>query len=269
MALHPQRKIIFIITLLTAIISMLLFGIALIKGWFGPSSGVGAVFCESTRDWLIKQQSNTLSNIGFIVIGIITGWQLSGNQFSHNANTLTRTLFLPAFFSSFIVLLGPGSMAMHATETALGGFFDMLSMYLIASFTSAYAIQRFFAKGALLFVATFAVVLAICLWANFQHYEIIFGFFGNTAFAFFITVTCIFEFLNQYLRNIQREFKWGLASLALVLIALGIWNLSKNGSDYCDPYSPVQGHAIWHLLDAGSVYCLFRFYVSEHSPTQS
>ncbi|MEP6663038.1 MAG: hypothetical protein ABJC04_05170, partial [Verrucomicrobiota bacterium] len=47
-------------------------------------------------------------------------------------------------------------------------------------------------------------------------------------------------------------------------VALVFWNLWQTKSPLCDPHSLMQGHAVWHLLDALSLFFLFRFYVSEH-----
>ncbi|GIV33086.1 MAG: hypothetical protein KatS3mg031_0621 [Chitinophagales bacterium] len=66
-----QRKPIFFTALFTAIVSLLLFFVALWNGWFGPSSGVGAVFCEASRDGLVKQPANTWSNLAFVVAGLL------------------------------------------------------------------------------------------------------------------------------------------------------------------------------------------------------
>ena len=54
-----------------------------------------------------------------------------------------------------------------------------------------------------------------------------------------------------------------LSSLSIIL-AFVIWNVSLTGCPLCDPYSVIQGHAVWHLLCAVSLYCLFRYYVSEN-----
>ncbi|MDZ4845742.1 MAG: ceramidase domain-containing protein [Chitinophagales bacterium] len=258
-----SRKIIFPITLLTAILSVLLFAVAVVNGWFGQEGGIGDVFCEASRPGYIKQPANTFSNIGFIVAGLIIAWQLSSGRFSQNKNSFTRTIFYGAFFSCLAVLLGPGSMALHATTAKIGGFFDMLSMYLIASFVLAYSMQRSFLWKPLQFTLVFLSTLAICLWANFQEYEIIFSFFGNTAFAFFITLTIVFEGLNMYTRKMKLNKVWGYVSLLSLLTAFVIWNLSRTDAPFCDPSSLVQGHGIWHLLCAFSVYSLFRMYVSE------
>lgn len=259
-----KNKYIFIVTLSVAAVSMGLFFVALVNGWFGAATGAGCRFCEASRPGLIKQPANTWSNLGFVVAGLTMAWQLSAGTFRNN-NSITRNAFYGTALSCLAVLLGPGSMAMHATTASSGGFFDMLSMYLVASFMVAYAAQRFFDWKFWHFALMFLLVLTTCLWANFQHYQIIFSFFGNLAFAFFITLGVILELLNRYVRKKHHSSFWGWGALATLILAFIIWNVSKTGSPLCYPYSPIQGHAIWHLLDAAAVYGLFRFYASEQT----
>jgi hypothetical protein len=172
-------------------------------------------------------------------------------------------VFYAAFFSCIVVLLGPGSMAMHATQTSVGGFFDMLSMYLIASFMTAFSILRFFNLKPFHFVIIFSIVLAISIYGNFQNIHFILNHFGSAVFGFFIIVAIVFELLNVYVKKMSHNKTWGVAALTCLLTAFTIWNLSLNDAPFCDPSSIVQGHAIWHILDAVAAYCLFRHYVSE------
>lgn len=264
--MQNSKSRIFLTTLIFTIAAMALFFIALINGWFGEArwgSGAGE-FCERFRPGLIKQPANTWSNLGFITAGLVMAWQLSRGVFDANRNNFTSGIFYATFFSCLAVSLGPGSMAMHASGGNLGGFFDMLSMYLVASFTLSYALERFFTWKPWQFFVSFTIVLISCLWADRQHYHILFGFFGDFIFFLYISVTIIFEALNTYVRKLSHNVKWGFASLGAILLAFGIWGLSTTDGIWCNPDSLIQGHAIWHLLDAVSVYCLFRFYVSEH-----
>ena len=59
----------------------------------------------------------------------------------------------------------------------------------------------------------------------------------------------------------RRGYAYG--SLAAILTAFVIWNATRTW--LCDPYSLIQGHAIWHLLDAVSAYLLYRYYASEET----
>ncbi len=259
------RKHIFSITLGISIALLTLFFLAVIYGWLGEWEHVGSEFCEASRSGLIKQPANTWSNIGFIIVGLTIAWQLSRGTFQSNKNIFTQSSFTAIFFASLAVFLGPGSMAMHATETRAGGFLDMLSMYLVAAFITAYSVQRFFRLNAFSFSLIFLFIVGTCVSVQNLPYQIpLVGFFGNFIFGCFIFITVIFEALNSFVRKSTCEIKWGILSISTLLLAFLIWNLERNFDAFCNPHSLIQGHAIWHLLDALAVYFLFRFYVSEH-----
>jgi hypothetical protein len=257
---------VFPVTLVIAIALVVLFFLALFNSWFGVSTSVGAEFCEASRPGLIKQPANTWSNVGFITAGLLIAWQVSSGRFKAFRNVFTQSNFTAIFFSTLAVFLGPASMAMHATETEIGGNLDMLSMYLMAGFTTAYAIQRFFRLGSLPFTLIFSavVILCVCVQDLPLHMPLL-HYFGDFMFGFFVTLTILFELLNSFVRKMDHDIKWALLSFGSLMLAFGIWNMWLNDGPLCDPHSLIQGHAIWHLLDALAVYFLFRFYVSEHT----
>lgn len=265
-----NRRIIFTIALSVALLSFVVFMVALVNSWMGPATGVGGDFCEASHAGLIKQPANTWSNLGFIFVGLSVAWQLSAGKFNHNKNTITQSAFYGTFFACVIILLGPGSMAMHATEASVGGWFDMLSMYLIASFTFAYAVERFYSLSKTWFFALYVAALFTCLYVQELPYHVpVVGFIGNFIFAVLISLTVIFEMLNNFVRKFEQEKKYGFLSLGSLILAFIIWNLWKNDSYMCDPQSLIQGHAIWHILDAVAAYFLFRYYASEHNSNLS
>jgi hypothetical protein len=47
-------------------------------------------------------------------------------------------------------------------------------------------------------------------------------------------------------------------------VAFTIWNLDQHGL-VCSPQSLIQGHAVWHLLGATSLWCTFLYYRSERA----
>jgi hypothetical protein len=256
--------LIFIFTVLTALISLNLFFVALTRGWFGQYAGAGSGFCECMRPGLIKQPANTWSNLGFVAAGLAMAWSLARGRFDANRNALTRSAFTATFFSCLVVLLGPGSMAMHASGTKLGGFFDVLSMYLVDGFMVAYSARRLFRLTTVHFVLVFFDVLGTCLLADRHKGHVIYYFgLGNIAFGFFILLTVVFESFTIFVRKPRHSPGWAFASVGAIALAFFIWNMSRTGNPWCVPDSLIQGHAAWHLLDAVSVYCLFRYYVSE------
>lgn len=260
-----RTPLMFIIPLIVAIISFGGLMLVVFNGWFGPSQNVGGNFCE-VSDGLIKQRANTWSNLGFICAGLTIGWLMMRGRFAEYHNAFTSSNFTPIFFASLAVFLGPASMAMHATLTQIGGDLDMLSMYLVAAFMTGYAMQRFFRWGALQFTVVFVLVILLCEWAGTFHQHIfLVHYAGNAAFGFFIILASVFEMMNTYIRKFTIEKRWGYYALGSLITAFIIWNFWTNDSPLCDPKSWIQGHAIWHLLDALAVFFLFRFYVSEQS----
>ena len=262
--MQPNRKLIFIIPLLVAIISLALFFMAVANHWFGEDVGAGANFCEHSSG-LIKQPVNTFSNFAFVIVGLLIGWDQAHGRFSKNANIITQSRFVAGFYATLAVLLGPGSMAMHATMSAAGGFLDMLSMYLMASFIFTFAMVRSFRWGALSFLIIFSISLAILLYINQLNYEVPFvGFIGSFFFGVFLIMAAIIELINYFIRKIQIDVRFGFASILLMALALFIWKMSFSGNIWCSPTSLIQGHGIWHILCAIAVYTLYRYYVSEN-----
>jgi hypothetical protein len=152
-------------------------------------------------------------------------------------------------------------MAMHATETPLGGCLDLLSMYMVSAFLTAYAVWRYFRWHRIWFLLLFGLVVALCFYVQDLHYSMpLMSNFGDFVFGLFIAVGALFETFNKFVRKSDQDFKWGALSLALLLIAFLIWNLSL---DLAPSRSLLQGHAIWHLLCAVAAYCLFKYYASE------
>jgi hypothetical protein len=56
-----------------------------------------------------------------------------------------------------------------------------------------------------------------------------------------------------------------LAGIVTKAIAFTIWNLDQHGT-LCAPNNLLQGHAIWHLLGATSLWFTFLYYRSEQVP---
>lgn len=242
---------------IVAVISLMawaLLGWAVWQGWLGPPAGRGAEFCEATRTGLIKQPVNAASNLGFTIAALAIAVSVAGST-THQRTTLTS-------FAVIVALLGPGSAAMHASETAVGGHLDLLSMYLLASFAAAYALVRSgrlsTLRGGWLFVAFVAaceLIGAIPVALPVIMHP------GNAAFALLLLTTVAIE--AGMIRRNETEWRWGLASVGTLLLAFAVWNLAKDGSPWCSPYSIVQGHGIWHLLDALAAYFLARHYLAD------
>lgn len=254
---------IFLKTLILAILLHVLVFIAIYFGAFGPFAEVGGNFCEAAREGLIKQPANTFSNVAFALFGLLAAYQLSEKKFT-GSNALTTSAFVAIFFTSLMVALSPGSMAMHATEAYMGGYFDMLSMYLIAAFICTYALERLFFMSKAKFIGVFILVLVICHIFHFLPYQFpLVGFGGNFIFGVFLIIGLAAELLNHYKNKTSVNIKWGYAGIFVFILSFMIWFTGRDAHPWCHPYSFIQAHALWHILDATALYLIFRFYVSE------
>jgi len=58
------------------------------------------------------------------------------------------------------------------------------------------------------------------------------------------------------------RIEWFYAGFALFATAFLIWGLDISKT-ICNPHSPLQGHAVWHLLGAVAAGFLYLYYASE------
>ncbi|MET0766602.1 MAG: ceramidase domain-containing protein [Aeromicrobium sp.] len=252
------------ISAVVAVVSTGLLVLAAGAGWLGPDVGRGDNFCEAARAGWVKQPANSFSNLGFVVAGLLIGWH-AGRPDRLGA-VLPRNPGLATAYACVVVLLGPASAAMHATQAEAGGELDLLSMYLVASFAAAYALMRWVGQGRLFFAQLFSIFVAGCELVGLYDGRVpVVDQAGNVAFAALLLTAVVLEVRLWRRRRggVRTDLRWGAGSLGAILLAFAIWNVTK--SAWCDPDSLVQGHAIWHLLDALSAYLLFRLWASERS----
>ena len=251
-----------VVALLTAVTSIALLALAIGQGWLGPDTGRGAWFCEAARDGLVLQPANTFSNAGFVIAGLLVAWQAGFRD--RLGDVLPTRPGLATAYGAVVVLLGPASSAMHATQSAAGETLDLTSMYLVSSFAAGYALTRWLRRDRVFFWQVFLLSVAACelIGRVSQHVPVVVQS-GNVGFAALLVTAVVLE-VRLWRRGPERtRLAWGAAAVGTLLLAFTIWNLDQHG--WCDPHSLVQGHAIWHVLCAVSAWMLFRLWASERA----
>jgi Ceramidase len=253
------------LTAAAAVVSSGALVLAVGAGWLGPDVSRGDNFCEAARSGWVKQPSNAFSNLGFVVAGLLVAWR--AGRADQLGDVLPRHPGTATTYACVVVLLGPASAAMHATQAAAGGHLDLLSMYLVASFAAAYALMRWVGQGRLFLAQVFSLFVAGCELVGLYSREVpVVTYAGNLAFAVLLLTAVVVELLLWRRAAVgtglpRADLRWGAAALGSILLAFAIWNVTK--SVWCDPRSLLQGHAVWHLLCAVAAYLLFRLWASE------
>lgn len=125
--------------LATALGSLVVFAVLFIVGgsvgWWEPAANeqvIGEIsrWCERVGGGLLREPSNTLGNLGFVVAGLSMLVVLARDT---QAGTPRTNRFIgnqpvALLYASAAVFLGPGSMVMHGSHTFFGAWIDNVSM---------------------------------------------------------------------------------------------------------------------------------------------
>ena len=253
-----------VVTALAVALAIALLVAAGRGGWTGVEDSclvAGQCFCELDRGGLVRQPANTASNLGFVAVGLAIAWSL-GRERSRGAlprpgNPMTETRFYPGFYALLTALLGPGSMALHASLTRWGSVLDLVSMNVFIGFVFAYALVRWRGLGIGAFVATFVLLNAVLLAIKLIHGH------GSTAFGVVAVASLAIEVRIRREGRTEGDAAPLAAAAGVFLFSFAVWLGSHNDGPLCDPGSWLQGHAVWHLGCACSTALLYLYMRSQ------
>jgi hypothetical protein len=239
-------------------------------GWPGEPNGCREqmrpnCFCERPRLQGVAQPANTWSNLGFVAAGVGIALAVDRRRgrgpstHAARSNPMTEGFFHPTLYAIVVALLGPGSMALHATLTRWGGQLDVMSMYLFIAFVSSYGLMRAYSLGRGAFVAIYGVQLLVLAWTKFRL-PVDSNFVFGAMIAVAIATDRVFAIRRP---DLVVDRRWLLLAAGLFGTAFAIWIPSRSAGPLCDPDSLIQGHAIWHLLCAGATLAIYGYLCSE------
>lgn len=221
---------------------------------------VDLCYCEALRDGMIRQPSNALSGLAFPIAGIAMLWRTPTIQAGARAR-FHRDKRVHMVWALTCILLGPASIAFHATFLMLPGLFDNLAMLFWMSLFTSYHVGRAldwrgiyilggFAAMTVAFFGAAVTALVVAPHANGPHLvtEIAAG-------------AALLSPLIPYLRHGfpgWRSERWLAASIGCFGLAFLTFVRSQTGGAWCSPGSWLQGHAAWHVLSVGSVWLAFE-----------
>ena len=191
--------------------------------------GEASRWCERVSDGWFREPVNTLSNFGFVVIGLIIFWIIS------NENTSKDNLFfgvtgITLIYATAAVYLGPGSMLMHATNTEWGGWADNLSMVMYIVIPWLYNISLMAKWSIKKFAITYFVIIisyAVLRWLYGWGLGIGFNLFGTSIGLWFIS-----EALYRFWSPAFRFLSGFLGFFVMFLFGTSPLDIFNNISDY-------------------------------------
>lgn len=233
----------------------------------GPDECIrlGDCYCEAIGPGIAAQPANSWSNLGFTAVGLLV--LLDAGRRRMGTSRISVEDRYAVLYGAVGVFLGFGSFAFHGSLRAWGGYLDVISMHAFLAFMLAYDLARIHDRAWRWFLAWFSALLTafsvLVLVLPPEH--------GKTLFAVLVGVTLLGEAAVSYpalrpwapTRIDARRMPWFWAGLGVFAAAFVVWNLSRTVGPWCDPASPIQGHALWHLLSAVSVGCFYRYLCSE------
>lgn len=204
-------------------------------------------FCENLLCGSIRQPANTISNAAFIICGLIL---MKSERKQGNFNF--DSYYLMAIAS---IMIGITSGVYHASMTFFWQFFDVSSMFMLILIALTFNFIRLKWIKSSMYIPTYLGMLLFSM----MLMLLIKGKSGEYIFGVEVTLTILTEYLifKSGAKVIFRPF---LQAIGIFLLSFLIWNGDIRGW-WCDPDNHyIQGHAIWHVLNAVAIWYLYKFY---------
>jgi hypothetical protein len=218
-------------------------------------------FCEAIHTGAVAQPANTWSSFGFVLIGLLIIRQSAEDSHLRKTNLMTRQRAHPRLFGATLILIGLGSAFYHASLTFVGQFFDLMGMYLAASFIVLYNHSRLSPLTGRSFVMAYLLINTILAVTLIQYPTL-----RRYIFGLMILATLVPEYRLRAQKTVMINSRLLQVAWGTLLLAFAVWVLDLT-KILCNPTSWLQGHALWHLLGAVAGGFLYLYYRSENAPS--
>ncbi|MDB5225948.1 MAG: hypothetical protein JWN78_141 [Bacteroidota bacterium] len=242
------------------------------KNWTIEPSVAAQCFCEHNyMERFIRQPVNTWSNLAFLFFGIAILQQslksesnIEGASGNKESNYLKRQRLIGICYGILLCILFTGSFMFHASLTVFFGITDMIGTYGIPLFLGMIAITRILVYHKILKEKTAAILCVTITFALGFSLAIRWIIFINmiVTFASLLSIAAIAAAYLFLRKDLQFNKKLFALIFAVILTACTLWILDHNNI-CCYPYSNIQGHSFWHVLNASAAYLMYEYFYSE------
>ena len=180
-----NRFFYFYIALSISFIFLFVFFILSSFGLIQSSEGASLIgeasrWCERVSGGLFREPLNTLSNLGFMIVGLYMFWVICNDK-QNSTNPFIGITPISVLYASVVIYLGPGSMLMHGTNTEWGGWADNLSMIMFIILPwlyNIYSMSSWTSKQLLSIYISIVMIYSIWRWFTDWGLGINFNLFG-------------------------------------------------------------------------------------------
>ena len=191
--------------------------------------GEASRWCERVSDGLFREPVNTLSNLGFMVVGLYIFWLLCNDK-KNSTNPFIGINKISILYASVVIYLGPGSMLMHGTNTEWGEWADNLSMIMYIILPWLFNIYSMSKWSINQFLNTYiSIVVIYSIWRWFTDFELGINF---NLFGVSIGLWVISEVLYRYWSPVFRLLSGFVGFLVLMLFGTMPNEVFENFNEY-------------------------------------
>jgi len=191
--------------------------------------GEASRWCERLSDGLFREPVNTLSNIGFMVVGLYIFWVLCNDK-KNSINPFIGINKISILYASVVIYLGPGSMLMHGTNTEWGEWADNLSMIMYIILPWLFNIYSMSKWSINQFLNTYiSIVVIYSIWRWFTDFELGINF---NLFGVSIGLWVISEVLYRYWSPVFRLLSGFVGFLVLMMFGTMPNEVFENFNEY-------------------------------------
>jgi hypothetical protein len=192
--------------------------------------GDASRWCERVSGGLFREPVNTLSNLGFMVVGIYIFYTITTDTNTSANNYFVGLTGISILYASAAIFLGPGSMLMHGTNSGWGGWADNLSMImyiLIPWLYNIFRMSNWTVRQFLQIYFSIVVIYAVMRWISGWGLGI-----NLELFSVSIGLWAISEFLFKFWSPLFRFLSGFVGFFVLALFGTTPLDVMANFSEY-------------------------------------
>jgi hypothetical protein len=199
-------------------------------------------YCEEATSWVIKRPYYALSNFAFFISGLTILIKGNGSRLSK-------------IFGFMAIAIGLFSLIYDSTYTYLAQLLDLSGMLIFVNVLLYLNLKNLVKEKYLILIQSLLFILSLFLIVGFQGYS------GNIIFGSYVTALVVSEIYLMKNKVHTNLSKW-LMPLGIFIIGFLIWILDSQ-KILCSPIGLLNGRAIFHYLNAITIYHLYKFYESQ------